>query len=214
MDGVQVERLRARLRDTGWWTRALSLGEAVRSTRSPGGLLVVGPPEDEPWHLTAHLDDEARYGGFEMLRPTLVRWAPPVGAPPHLAVGLSRLESAGSGETVFLVAPGSTPGSTSEALLERLADARRIGATVVSVDGGDPELDDLVHERFTVGPSGLLAPDGSADGLELAQHLVSAASGASGARDLEASSGPRQSRSFPAIVGGFSRLSRRGQMTS
>src|SRR6185437_10397597 len=84
MDGVQIERLRERLRETGWWTRALSVGQAVRSTRTPGGLLVVGPPEDEPWHLTAHLDDEARYGGFEQLRPTLVRWAPAADAPPHL----------------------------------------------------------------------------------------------------------------------------------
>ena len=150
MDGDQIERLRDRLRDTGWWTRALSVGQAVRRTRRPGGLLVVGPLEDEPWHLTAHLDDEARRGALEQLRPTLVRWAPPADAPPHLAVGLDRLLSAAPGETVFLVAPGRAP----EALLERVADARRAGATVVSVDGGDRELDDLVHERFTVGHCG------------------------------------------------------------
>ena len=108
---------------------------------------MVGPLEDEPWHLAAHLDDEARYGALEQLRPTLVRWAPPADAPPHLAVGLDRLRALPPGETVFLVAPGRAP----ETLLERMADARRAGATVVSVDGGDPELDDLVHERFTVG---------------------------------------------------------------
>lgn len=207
MDGAQIERLRDRLRDTGWWTRALSVGQAVRGTRVPGGLLVVGPPEDEPWHLAAHLDDEARYGGLDQLRPTLVRWAPPADAPPHLAVGLGRLEVAGRGETVFLVAPAQSP----EGLLERIADARRTGATIVSVDGGDPELEGLVHERFTVGRSGLVAPGGTSEGLDLAQHLVSSASGRAGEIDLGLDEqGPSRGRSFPAIVGGFSRLSRRG----
>ncbi len=165
---------------------------------------MVGPLEDEPWHLTAHLDDEARRGALEQLRPTLVRWAPPADAPPHLAVGLDRLLSAAPGETVFLVAPGRAP----EALLERVADARRAGATVVSVDGGDPELDDLVHERFTVGHAGLLAPGGTSEGLDLAQHLVSSASGLAGLWPGPAGSRPAP-RSFPSIVGGFSRLSRR-----
>jgi hypothetical protein len=205
MDGEQIERLRARLRDTGWWTRALSVGQVVRGTRAPGGLLVVGTPDDEPWHLAAHLDDEARYAGLDQLRPTLVRHDPPADAPAHLSVGLSRLEVAGHGETVFLVAPAASP----EGLLERIADARRTGATVVSVDGGDPELDGLVHERFTVGRAGLLAPGGTSDGLDLAQHLVSSASGRAGALELDESDSPR-GRTFPAIVGGFSRLSRRG----
>lgn len=176
MDGAQVDRLRERLRETGWWSRALSVGQAVRRTRTPGGLLVVGTPLDEPWHLAAHLDDEARYSGLDQLRPTLLRWAPPADAAAHLAVGLARLESSGPGETVFLVAPDRAP----EALLERIADARRAGATLVSVDGGDPQLDDLVHERFTVGGSGPGAAGGTSDGLDLAQHLVSAAAGRAG----------------------------------
>jgi hypothetical protein len=205
MDGAQIERLRDRLRDTGWWTRALTIGQAVRSTRNPGGLLVVGPADHEPWHLAAHLDDEARYGGLDQLRPTLVRCDPPADAPPHLSVGLSRLEVAGRGETVFLVAPGRTP----EALLERIADARGTGATIVSVDGGDTELDDLVHERFTVGRAGLLTPGGTGEGLELAQHLVSSASGRAGAAEQALLATPSIPRSFPSIVGGFSRLSRR-----
>jgi hypothetical protein len=176
VDGAQVDRLRERLRETGWWSRALSVGQAVRRTRTPGGLLVVGTPLDEPWHLAAHLDDEARYSGLDQLRPTLLRWAPPAEAAAHLAVGLDRLESSGPGETVFVVAPDRAP----EALLERIAAARRAGATLVSVDGGDPELEDLIHERFTVGGSLLGAPGGTSDGLDLAQHLVSAAAGRAG----------------------------------
>jgi hypothetical protein len=109
MDAERVALLRDALAHTGWWSRARALGEAVRQTRSPGGLMLVGTPSVEPWHLTAHLDDEARYSGLDQLRPTLVRWAPPPGAPPHLAVGLERLEAAARGETVFVVAPDAAP---------------------------------------------------------------------------------------------------------
>ncbi len=177
MDGHQVERLRAALRGTAWWARAAGLGAAVRRTGAPGGLLVVGTPGDEPWHFTAHLDDQARWSGLGQLRPTLVRWAPPPGAPPHLAVGLDRLQAATRGETVVVVAPETAP----EGLLERIADARRVGATVVSLDTGDPDLGDLAHERFVVGPSGLALPRGVSGlgaGLEVAQHLVTSAAGA------------------------------------
>ena len=182
MDGHQVERLRAALRGTAWWTRALGVGAAVRRTSAAGGLLVVGTPTDEPWHFTAHLDDEARWSGLSQLRPTLVRWEPPPGAPPHLAVGLDRLEGAGRGETVVVVAPDTAP----EGLLERLADARRVGATVVSLDTGDPDLEGLAHERFVVGPSGLVLPrrldagatGGIETGLTVAQHLVTTAAAA------------------------------------
>ena len=51
----------------------------------------MGTPEFEPWHLTAHLDDESRLSGIAALAPTLVRWSPPADAPPHLAIGLARL---------------------------------------------------------------------------------------------------------------------------
>ncbi len=129
----------------------------------------------EPWHFTAHLDDQARWSGLGQLRPTLVRWEPPPGAPAHLAVGLDRLEAATPGETVVVVAPDSAP----EGLLERLADARRVGATVVSLDTGDPELEDVAHERFVVGPSGLALPrrldGGTGTALAVAQHLVTTA---------------------------------------
>jgi hypothetical protein len=174
MDGELVWRLRTALRQSGWWSSAQTVGEAVRRTERPGGLLVVGTPEVEPWHLTAHLDDEARLTGKQQLRPTLVRFAPPAGAPPHLAVGLRRLERATPGETVLLITPDTAP----DRLLERLERAKRIGATVLSVDGGDARLDDLVHERMSVTPTDLLAPQGVEFSFDLAQHLVSTAAGA------------------------------------
>ena len=169
-------------------------GRAVRSsTRSAGGLLVVGTPGFEPWHLTAHLDEESRLAGIPSLMPTLVRWSPPPDAPPHLRVGLSRLEAARRGETLFVVSSETAP----VPLLERVSDARRVGATILALDAGDPELDALAHETLVVPASGG-APDGGgasgagvADGLagaewtarggvmsfDTAQHLVSAAAG-------------------------------------
>ena len=56
--------LRELLAPTGWLERTRRLGKALRGcTRSPGGLLVVGTPGEDPWHVTAHLEDEARLGG-------------------------------------------------------------------------------------------------------------------------------------------------------
>lgn len=179
MDADQVATLRALLSSTGWLERAGLFGRALRtSTRTRGGLLVVGTPEDEPWHVTAHLDEESRLAGIPELSPTLVRWSPPPGAPPHLSVSLARLEEARRGETLFIVAPGAAPAP----LLERVNDARHTGATILALDQGDPELDGLAHESLTVprpgqalgtdwaGRAGLLTFDS-------AQHLVSAAAG-------------------------------------
>jgi hypothetical protein len=174
MDGELVWRMRTALRQSGWWSSAQSLGDAVRRTQTVGGLLVVGTPDLEPWHLTAHLDDEARQTGQPQLRATLVRFAPPLEAPPHLSVGLRRLETATAGDTVLIVAPDVAP----ERLLERVERAKRVGATVLSVDGGDPALDAVVHERMSVTPSELLAPQGPEFSFDLAQHLVSTAAGA------------------------------------
>ena len=162
-------------------------GRALRvSTRSEGGLLVVGTPGFEPWHLTAHLDEESRLAGIPTLMPTLVRWSPPPDAPPHLRVGLSRLEAARRGETLFVVSSETAP----VPLLERVSDARRVGATILALDGGDPELDALAHETLTI-PAADGEPAETAGGLagaewtarggvvsfDTAQHLVSAAAG-------------------------------------
>jgi len=159
VDADQVATLRALLVNSGWLERVRVFGRALRtSTRTPGGLLVVGTPSDEPWHLTAHLDEESRLSGIPVLMPTLVRWSPPPDAPPHLRVGLERLEAARRGETLFVVSEETAP----VPLLERVNDARRVGATILALDGGDPELDTLAHETLTVpqGPGGYGGPGG------------------------------------------------------
>jgi hypothetical protein len=176
--------LREVLGTTSFMDDARGLARVLRRpAASPGSLLLVGTETHEPWHLTAHLDDEARYSGMPELTPTLVRWQAPAGAPRHLAVTLERLEAARRGETLFVVAPDTA----SEPLLTRAADARRRGATLLSLDGGDTELGGLVHERMVVSPSGLLVPPEALEGedadtdvgldFDVAQHLVSAAAG-------------------------------------
>ena len=169
MDADQVTALRILLGSSAWLQRTRSFARALRGSapRTSGGLLIVGTPEDEPWHLAAHLDQESRLAGIPGLAPTLVRWAPPPGAAPHLRIGMSRLEQARRGETLFVVAPDAAPAP----LLERVHDARRVGATILAMDQGDPDLDDMAHEYLTVEPG--LAPVS----FDAAQHLVSAAAG-------------------------------------
>ena len=140
MDRERALALRELLAPTGWADRTRSFAKSLRRSRAgrtPGGLLLVGTPTAEPWHLTAHLDDEARWFDIPELAPTLVRWSPPANAPAHLAVGLTRLEHAERGETVVVIAPDAPTAP----LLERVSDARRSGAVVLAVDAGDSELD-------------------------------------------------------------------------
>jgi hypothetical protein len=166
MNADQVAALRALLAPTGWLDRTSSFARALRrSARTPNGLLVVGPAADEPWHMTAHLEDESRLAGMPELAPTLIRWKPEPGAPPHLSVGVDRLRSATRSETLLVVSGQLAPAE----LLERVHDVRRAGATVFALDGDDPELDGLAHESLPVRPG--TAPM-SFDG---AQHLVSSA---------------------------------------
>ena len=174
MNRDEVATLRALLAPTGWPERAREFARALRtSTRAPGGLLLVGTPEEEPWHLGAHLDDESRLSGIAELAPTLVRWNAPLNAPPHLRIGLERLEAARRGETLFVVTPETAPSP----LLERVSDARRVGATILALNQGDRELDGLAHETLTV--ETLTVPPGTASPVSftVAQHLVSAAAG-------------------------------------
>jgi hypothetical protein len=172
-----------------WLEQASSLGRALRtSPRSPGGLLVVGTPEFEPWHVTAHLDDEARLSGVAELTPTLVRWSPPPGAPPHLAVGLARLEAARRGETLFVVAADTAP----VPLLERVNDARKTGATILALGGDDPELEALAHEALAV-PQSL--------SFDAGQHLVSAAAGDRGGGSRARSFRARLARLLDTVSG-------------
>jgi hypothetical protein len=181
MDVGRVAVMRELLQSTGWVERTRSFATTMRtSTRQKGGLLLVGTPEEEPWHLAAHLDDESRYSGFTQIAPTLVRWNPPEGSPAHLSVTLQRLEAARNGETVFVVAEQAAP----ESLLQRVSDAKRHGATVLSLDGGDTELTALAHESLTVVRAELSAVsfDTSAAfdpevSFDTVQHLVSVAAG-------------------------------------
>ncbi|MCZ4123170.1 hypothetical protein [Streptomyces sp. H39-S7] len=182
MDAVRVALLREVLAGTEWLQSARSFAGSLRASvhRRPGGLLLVGTSGYEPWHLAAHLDDEAAWSGLTELSPTLVRFRIPAGAPAHLAVGLRRLEGARRGETVFVTSP-QPPGA---ALLERVADARRAGATVLAMDAGDPGLRELAHDALTVPPEAAREPgqkdppDGTAPmGMDLLQHLVAAAAG-------------------------------------
>ncbi len=190
MDASRVAILRQLLAGSGWVERAGEFASTLRRSARPGGLLLVGTPEEEPWHLAAHLSDESRYAGLPELEPTLVRWNPPLGAPAHLSVGLARLEATERGETLFVVAPQAAP----VPLLERIDDARRIGATILSLHAGDRELAGLSHEFLTVpgvGATrqtsfGLHVPaaalqesmpelDGEILSMEVVQHLVSSA---------------------------------------
>ncbi|WP_327735192.1 hypothetical protein OG749_16470 [Streptomyces nojiriensis] len=185
MDAVRVALLREVLAGTQWPGDARRFAGSLRRSVVPSGghLLLVGTEGYEPWHLAAHLVDEAAWSGLPELAPTLVRHHVRRGEPPHLSVGLGRLAGARRGHTLLVVAPG-TPGA---GLLERVHDARRAGATVLSLDGGDPDLGALAHDALSV-PAPV--PDGGMD-LDTVQHLVSAAAGEN---TLPVRRGPRRFR--------------------
>ncbi|MEV6393800.1 hypothetical protein AB0M39_03295 [Streptomyces sp. NPDC051907] len=168
MDAVRVALLREVLAGTEWPAATRRFAGVLRSSVVPqgGGLLLVGTEEYEPWHLAAHLVDEAAWSGQPELAPTLVRHRVRAGDPAQLAVGLGRIEAARRGETLLVVAPERPDAG----LLERVHDARRAGATVLSLDGGDREVHGLAHETLTV------ADEAEVD-LDTVQHLVSAATG-------------------------------------
>ncbi|MFG2904705.1 hypothetical protein ACGF13_06505 [Kitasatospora sp. NPDC048286] len=191
MDAVRVSALRERLTGTGWLEAVGGFAGALRRSvdrRGASGLLLVGTEAYEPWHLAAHLDDQAAWSDVPRLAPTLLRHSPPADAPAHLTHDLRRLAEAGRGATVLLVVPRAAGAP----LLERVHDARRHGATVLALDGGGPggpgqpggldrpggldghgghgELRELAHERLVVGTA-------AEEPFDLAQHLVSLAAG-------------------------------------
>jgi hypothetical protein len=171
VDTDQVAALRALLAPTGWLERTRAFVRSLRqATRTPGGLLLVGTPGEEPWHLTAHLDEESRLAGIPELAPTLVRWTVPDQAPPHLRIGLERLEAARRGETVFVVTPEAAP----VPLLERVSDGpapdqrggRRAGPGAERGPAGDARLLAVPAGRArAAGPRG--APAGRGERPEL-----------------------------------------------
>ncbi len=145
MDLTKAAVLRELLTGTELAGRTTSFAHSLRRfTTRVGGLMLFGPPEDEPWHLTAHLDDELHRAGVEDVRPSLIRWAPPPDAPPHLAIGLDRLRDSGRGESLLVVAE-QTP---ADALLERIDAVRRRGTTIFSISDGNKDLADLSHESL------------------------------------------------------------------
>jgi hypothetical protein len=166
MNADQVAALRALLAPTGWLDRTSSFARALRrSARTPSGLLIVGTSSYEPWHMTAHLENESQLAGIPELMPTLVRWRPKPGAPAHLSIGLDRLRETNREETLLVVSPEPAPAQ----LLERVSDVRRMGATIFALDADDPELDGLANESLPVQPK--IAPFS----FDAAQHLVSSA---------------------------------------
>src|SRR5262249_19902470 len=114
-----------------------------------------------------------------------------------LAVTVQRLEVATRGETVLVVTDQAAP----EGLLQRAWDARKAGATILSLDGGDDELHGVAHEALSVVETDLVQVS-----FDSVQHLVSAAvgevptpGGRRGFRDrlgrmLDTMSGPRTDR--------------------
>ncbi|MFG3196046.1 hypothetical protein ACGFYT_07900 [Streptomyces sp. NPDC048208] len=167
MDAVRVALLREVLAGTEWLGATRRFAGVLRGsvTAHGGGLLLVGTEAYEPWHLAAHLVDEAAWSGTPELAPTLVRHHARPGDPAHLAVGPGRIAEARRGETLLVVAP-EEPAE----LLERVHTARRAGVTVLALGAGGAELAAMAHETLTV-------PDGAELDLDSVQHLVSAAAG-------------------------------------
>lgn len=173
MDLSQAELLREILAGTGLPDDAALLARALRrSTRRSSGLLITGPADDEPWHLTAHLDDEARYVGTDGLHPRLLRWNVHPGDPEHLSHGISALSEAERGDAVLVVADADVGQQSMDPLLERIAGARRRGVGVFALQEEDTELTDLASEVLTL--SDYHVPTVSFDE---SQHLLSLAVG-------------------------------------
>ncbi len=165
MEPQDLPRTLRRLEPGGWLDAARRFAASLRGAgHEPGRLLVVGTPEDEPWHLTAHLSDAARWQGLPALQPTLVRWLVPVGAPAHLSVGLEAVHEASRGTTVLV----ASPTAADDRLLERLDDARHSGATLLALHPGDGPLDELAHVTLALPPS---LP--ALEGFDTASHVVS-----------------------------------------
>ncbi|MFF1375627.1 hypothetical protein [Streptomyces sp. NPDC058308] len=169
MDAVRVALLREVLAGTEWLGATRRFAGTLRSCVVPhgGGLLLVGTAAYEPWHLAAHLVDEAAWSGTPELTPTLVRHRVLGSEPAHLSTGLGRIEAARRGETLLVVAPDAPDPE----LLTRVHDARRAGATVLALGSGDRDLGALSHEALAVPRT---TPDLD---LDTVQHLVSAAAG-------------------------------------
>lgn len=196
MDRSEARILRELLelgRGRAWLAEADEFAAALRAApRHEGGLLMVGAEQAEPWHMAAHLSDEARLAGLGQLSPTLIRRTPQPDAPAHLSASLDRISAAERGEAVLIVAEDDPD----DLVLERVDDARRHGARILTLGQHTPLASGLAHEALRL-PDIPEAP--SFDG---AQHLVSSAAVAARPSGLlvrlrrwvEAGNGPRVER--------------------
>jgi hypothetical protein len=167
--------MRYRMRED-WLGHAWDLGQSLRPVSDGSGqLFVVGTASYDPWHVTAHLDDEARLRGLQSLRPILLRFRPPAAAPPHLQHSIAELSDAGRGHTLLVTAPDAM----NDEILQRLSDARRRGASLFAIATGDShDLTSLAHDSVTT-------PDNPANGgpaddpdpFAIATHLVAVSAG-------------------------------------
>lgn len=165
MDIDQVSVLRGLLLGSEWLDRTDDFAGSMRSAmRRADGILLFGAPDNEPWHLAAHLSDEAELSGATDLRPTLIRWSPPQDAPSHLSITFDRLRDMRRGEPLLVVADEPV----GEAMLERVNDARHRGGRVFTLTDEDRELEQLAHESLTLNAG---TPD--LVDLAVAEHLVS-----------------------------------------
>ena len=151
----QVESWARIGRRPSWFGDLRQLGLSLRAARhDTGRLLLTGHPDDPPWHLAAHLDMLARFGGVAHLEPTLVT--------------PDELSDADRRDTLVVVSEHAVP----EQVLERVHDVRAHGATVFGLSSEDEELENVAHEAVRIDlestrtRSGLLVPD-----FEIASHL-------------------------------------------
>lgn len=156
----------------GWAAGAWELGQRLRTDTDcdRGRLFIVGTDTFDPWHITAHLDDEARFTRRPGLQPTLLRRDPPSSAPVHLRRTLSELSAAGRHSTVLLVAPDEVH----EDVLQRLADARGAGSTLLAVGPENSDVTSIVHAAAWTPDT---ADATAGDAFELAGHLVTISAG-------------------------------------
>src|SRR3954452_21962215 len=120
-----------------WYVDLRELGMSLRTARqSSGRLLLTGHPDDPPWHLAAHLEQLAHFGGVSHLAPTLA--------------SSDDVAAAERSDTVVVVSEFAVPTET----LERVHDARTHGSTVFSLTSDDPELETLAHDSVRLDLAG------------------------------------------------------------
>jgi len=151
------------LRRRPWFPAVRRIGGELGS-RASYGQFTVGTGAHEPWHLTAHLQDAARWAGASFEPPVLARRRVPSGAPAHLAIAIDDVVRENPRCNLLVVAPEAPDAE----LLERLSDVRRGGGTVFALagaaHGASADLLHVVHD---------LAVVDEVD-FEVAQHVLPA----------------------------------------